>query len=103
MPLSKYRKWAKAKPCMVRIDGVCNRDRNPTLLAHLTGDRCLSSKQRDVFATLACSACHDVIDGRVIHGVWTKDDVDLAFYEGMVRTIKLAMQDGLIIILGDRE
>ena len=72
---------------MVRLPG-CNRDTRTTVLAHypLSGYAGMGQKPDDwSFGAWACSACHDLVDGRV------KSDHDkavlrLAHAEGCLRT-----------------
>lgn len=52
---------------MVRLPGVCNFDETTTVLAHVRrgGVAGMGQKPPDLCGVWACSACHDVIDGRV--------------------------------------
>jgi len=84
------RKFARGQECQVRIYGVCNYNPDTTILAHirLGGVAGMGQKPPDMCSTFACSACHDVIDGR------TKTDLDRIQIEshmlhGMVRSLKI--------------
>lgn len=90
------RKFAKGKPCQVRIPGVCNFDAETTVLAHIRrgGVGGLGKKPPDLCGVHACSSCHDVIDGRVAH---PKEGLDTLILEGMTRTLSQvtkAMEEG---------
>lgn len=62
----KYRDFARGQDCTVRIAGVCNFNPETTVLAHLPcGQKGTGMKGFDTVGVDACSACHDVIDGRV--------------------------------------
>jgi hypothetical protein len=58
---------ARGAPCLVNIAGVCNNNSATTVAAHsneLRHGHGVGIKAHDVFIAFACSACHDVIDGR---------------------------------------
>lgn len=62
----KLREFANGRDCSLRLDG-CNFDSQTTVLAHLPcGHKGMGMKGPDTVAVLACSACHDKIDGRAI-------------------------------------
>lgn len=52
---------------MVRLYGVCNGNPETTVLAHIRRGNVagVGQKPPDLCGVWACSACHDVIDGRV--------------------------------------
>lgn len=58
------RKYARGKPCMARIPGVCNHNPETTVLAHLNGGG-MGMKQPDLLGAWCCSDCHDFCDGRI--------------------------------------
>lgn len=61
----KLRDSARGQDCTVRLPGVCSFDANTTVLAHLPcGQKGMGMKGFDTVAVYACSACHDVVDGR---------------------------------------
>lgn len=64
--MSALRKFAKGKPCMVRLVGICNWNPETTVLAHIrrAGVAGTGQKPPDLCAVWACSACHDEIDRR---------------------------------------
>ena len=92
------RKEAKGRGCMVRIPGVCNFNSETVVLAHirLTGISGMGMKSPDLIGAWACSACHDEIDGRTHRSGLTRDELRLAHYEGMARTIVQLEKEGLI-------
>lgn len=58
---------ARGAPCLVGIPGVCNADPATTVAAHspmIEHGHGMGQKSDDCFVAFACSACHDVIDGR---------------------------------------
>ena len=93
------RNEARDKECQVRIPGVCNKDKSTTVLAHPNNKRLfgvgVGQKVPDLFGAWACSACHDVIDGRVPTG-WPDLQVLVWFYEGCFRTQNILLQEGKI-------
>lgn len=60
------RQFAKGKPCMVRLVGICNFNPETTVLAHIRRGNIAGAGQKpsDIAAVWACSACHDAMDGR---------------------------------------
>lgn len=86
MAQMNLRKYARDKPCMVRIPGVCNHDPETTVLAHLGGAG-MGRKENDFIAAWCCSDCHDVYDGRQNLPLEMEPwDLDIAFSEGVRRT-----------------
>ena len=63
--VTKIRKSARGEDCTLRLE-VCNGNPETTVLAHIGHNRGMGIKCADYFAVYACSACHDVIDGRVL-------------------------------------
>ena len=62
--MSKIRRSARGEDCTLRLE-VCNGDSETTVLAHIGHNRGMGIKCADYFSVYSCSACHDVIDGRV--------------------------------------
>jgi hypothetical protein len=83
---------------MVRLPGICNFNSETTVLAHirLSGVSGMGMKSPDLIGAWACSACHDEIDGRTNRSGLTRDELRLAHYDGMVRTIVQLEKEGLI-------
>ncbi|MCP5017542.1 MAG: DUF1364 domain-containing protein [Ketobacter sp.] len=82
-----FRKLAQGKPCQVRLPG-CNHDPATTILAHypLSGYTGTGMKPDDfAFGAWCCSACHDLVDGR-INSDHDKKTLRLAHAEGCLRT-----------------
>lgn len=90
----KIRNSARGQECQVRMPDVCNRNNETVILAHVGKGAGMGQKCDDIHATYACSACHDVIDGRVRIGDPRINR--LYAYEAMVRTQKLLLEQGLI-------
>lgn len=94
MRSKKIRDSAKGEACTLRITGVCNRNPETTVLAHLPDEsKGMGRKSDDISACYACSSCHDVIDGRVPH-----DEGELEWYmrRAMVRTWRKLIEKGVI-------
>ena len=81
------RKYAKGKPCMVRL-GICNGDSATTVLAHLSGGG-MGMKHPDYSGgAWCCSSCHDVIDGRdsSLDSFYDREELRAKHLDGIVRT-----------------
>lgn len=61
----------------------------------------MGTKKSDLFGAFCCSACHDVIDGRVKAREYTMDEIELMHREGVERTQSIWLNEGLIILVGD--
>ncbi len=93
------RKEAKGKECQIRIPGVCNKNRETVVLAHLNNKRLfgvgVGQKVPDLFGAWACSACHDVVDGRTKTS-WLDSEVREMFTYGIFRTQNILLKEGKI-------
>ena len=92
------RKEARGRGCTVRIPGVCNFNSETTVLGHIrvAGVSGMALKSPDLLGAWACSACHDEIDGRTHKSGMTRDELPLAHYDGMARTIMQLHKEGLV-------
>jgi hypothetical protein len=92
------RKEAKGRACMVRLPGVCNFNSETVVLAHirLAGVSGMGMKSPDLIGAWACSACHDEVDGRTHKSGLSHDELRLAHFEGMARTIAQLEKEGLV-------
>jgi len=95
------RKEAKGRDCCVRIPGICNKNPETVVLAHLNNKRLfgvgVGQKVPDLFGAWACSDCHGLIDGRV-GGNWAGTKIEVMFYEGCFRTMNILLKEKKIII-----
>lgn len=91
------RQLARGRPCQVRLPG-CNGDPATTVLAHLrlAGITGTGMKAPDALGAHCCSACHDIVDGRVKTDM-DRDFVRLAFLEGMARTQAWLLKEEYLI------
>lgn len=89
------REHARGRPCMVRIDGICNHDTTTTVLAHFRSIEFagIGQKPVDELGAWACSACHDEIDRRTRRR--PLDVVRAAHMLGCLRTIYALAREGL--------
>ena len=64
-PLTAVERMAKDMPCTLEIVGICRRgELGQSVYCHLSGFGHGSMKRFDANGIFACSACHDVLDGR---------------------------------------
>ncbi len=96
--MSKLRKAARGRPCMVRIPYICNGDPATTVLAHyrLAGCNGMGLKPDDALGAWCCSACHDAVDGRNTQGYLTREEFRLMHAEGVMRTFDALRREGLL-------
>jgi len=91
----KIRDSAKGEDCQVRIAGVCNFNPETVVFAHLGGGG-MGAKVSDIHGAYCCSSCHDAVDGRIMQVTNPRFVIELAFYDGMVRTQNILVEKGLI-------
>lgn len=85
---SAARKSARNQPCLIRLPG-CLHDAATTVLCHysLTCYFGTGLKAPDALAAYGCANCHAIVDGRMARpDGYTRNDVRLAFAEGVFRT-----------------
>ena len=92
------RKEARGRACTVRLEGICNHNSETVVLGHIrvAGVSGMGLKSPDLLGAWACSACHDEIDGRTHKSGLSRDELRLAHYDGMARTIMQLHKEGLI-------
>lgn len=92
------RKAAKGRACMVRLEGICNHNSETVVLAHirLQGVSGMGLKAPDALGAWCCSNCHAEVDGQTHKSGMTRDELRLAHFEGMARTIWQLHKEGLI-------
>lgn len=95
--MSKITEAARGRPCTIRLPG-CNGNPETSVWAHINSIRWGSGKGKkspDIIGAIACSNCHDLLDGR------TKTDLDRDFiklhaYEGHCESLYILTQEGII-------
>jgi hypothetical protein len=92
------RKEARGRGCTVRIPGVCNHNSETVVLAHIraAGISGMGLKSPDLLGAWACSACHDEIDGKTHRSGLSRNDLRLAHFEGMMRTIAQLHREDIV-------
>lgn len=93
---------ARGAPCMVNVPGVCNRDPATTVWAHsnqLRHGKGKGIKAHDIFGALACSSCHDFIDGRSRAGYRGAVEPVTYWQIAHERTILYLFERGLVGVL----
>ncbi len=98
MSMANLRKAARGHECTVRIPRYCNGNLETSVLAHyrLAGTCGTGCKPDDTQGAIACSACHDLIDGRKKTTDYTRDELRLLHAEGVLRTLAIWKQQGLL-------
>ncbi len=90
---------ARGRDCQIRIPHVCNRNRETVVLCHPNNKSVFGvgtgQKPDDMFGAYACSACHDVVDGRTLAN-WTDIQIRVWFDDGIFRTQQILLDEGKI-------
>lgn len=94
--MSKLTKSARGRECQIRIPGICNYNPETVVLAHLNGAG-MGIKHSDIHGAYACSRCHAVVDGEKQND-WSSDVLKQFHLEGVIRTQKIMLDEGLIKI-----
>lgn len=98
--MSAIRKSARDEDCTVRIPGVCTFDPATTIWSHYRGEaggKGMSLKADDLCGAYACTACDAVYDGqRPRPEGMTKEEVELDWYAGHIRSLVRLARKGLI-------
>ncbi len=94
MKQDKYTKSARGQMCQIRLEGICNFNRDTTVFAHVGGGG-MGTKHSNIEGSYACSACHDVIDYRVRIDM-DRDIIKLRALEGGVRTRKIMIDEEVL-------
>lgn len=92
--MTDLRKLARGQPCRVRLPGICNRDPNTTVLAHIKHGWYGSIKPPDIIAVHACSACHDAMDRR--RRDVSVEEVDLAVLRGLCEMLAFYVKKTIV-------
>lgn len=81
MKSQALRDSARDKPCTLRLE-CCNFNPATSVLAHVPcGQKGMGMKGPDYLAVIACSDCHDALDGRSRRATVTKYDITRALAE----------------------
>lgn len=91
---------ARGHHCTLRIPGVCNGDPETTVLAHppiRNGGVALKGSAID--GAFACSACHDVVDGRAPFNS-DRTQVLMCWIRGSQETRATLVRRGLLAYAG---
>lgn len=96
MKSKKIRDSARGEDCTLRIYPYCNFNPETTVFAHINDDRKgMGIKSNDTSGVYACSSCHDIIDGRVNHGM-PKAEIYKCIISGMQRTMIKLIEKGIV-------
>lgn len=97
--MRKLTKASRNQTCTIRLPGICSHDPEKTVPCHVSGIRFghgVGQKVPDILVADGCSECHSVVDGRVKVKHLTKEQIRLAFYEGVLETILRRVAAGLV-------
>ena len=89
----KIRESARGEDCSLRL-GVCSSNET-VVLCHIGRNRGMGIKCGDHFSVYACSACHDIIDGRT-KSQFTKDELNTQKLRALEETQGNLIEKGLL-------
>ncbi len=89
---------ARDEDCTLNIVGVCNHDPETTVFAHLPSeDKGMGRKSSDICGCYACSACHDMLDGRDKSFEFSSN-ADFYTRRAHLRTLERLFEKGMLCI-----
>lgn len=94
MSQNKYTRFARNKPCQIRIPGICNGRVETSVLCHLNGAG-MAMKSLSIHGAIGCSDCHDAVDGRTKTD-YTKAGLNRMHLEGVIRTQVMMFESGVL-------
>lgn len=98
--MSKIRESARGEDCQVRIPGICAFDPDYTIWSHsplMAAGKGRSIKSLDVCGAYCCTSCDAVLDRQVkAPSGMTREEVEIAWHEGHLRSLVILSQKGLI-------
>lgn len=94
----KLRDSCRGKPCALMLADQCSSD-DTTVPNHiqLKGHGGTGTKPSDIFLVDGCSACHDILDGRVKSN-YTAEFLELTGYRAMYKKQQYFLDTGLVKI-----
>lgn len=96
MAQNKYTKSARGQDCQIRIPGVCNRNPETVVFAHLNGAG-IGAKHAPIHGSYSCSDCHDAVDHRTnISHDYTGNDLKRFHHEAVIRTQIIMVKEGIL-------
>lgn len=97
--MSKITQSAKGEVCQVRYAGICTYDPATTIWSHCrhgAAGRGKAIKALDLAGAYACTACDAAYDQMQGAKHMTRQELDLDWFMGHVRSLVLLQQKGLI-------
>jgi len=100
MKSKKLTDAARGQDCTFNIVGVCNYDPETTVFCHLPDEsNGFGKKSDDISGADGCSACHDVVDGRVQNAEY-ENHKDWYDFRAFRRTLVRRIYQGVITVKG---
>lgn len=100
--MSKITASARMQQCTIRLPRVCNFNPETVVWCHANGSAAgkgIGMKSHDLLGAFGCSACHAVVDRlRPAPIGYTREEIQLAFWEGHARSILILIDAGLIVV-----
>lgn len=97
--MSKIRESANGEDCQVRLVGVCSFDSTKTIWSHArwgAGGKGGALKALDVAGAYCCTDCDAAFDQLRGAGALTREQIDLDWFHGHLRSLVILKQKGLI-------
>lgn len=99
MRSKKITQAAKGEQCTLQIAGVCNGNPETTVFCHFPdSSHGVGIKATDFSGGFGCSACHDVVDGRVRSNEFQGAAKDWYMRRSQTRTMERLFERGILCI-----
>jgi len=90
---------ARGEQCTLQIAGVCNGNPETVVFCHYPHEsHGIGMKATDLSGGFGCSACHDVVDGRVRNPEFGGAAQDWYMRRSQIRTLERLFERGILCI-----
>lgn len=94
---TKQRGEAKGRTCQIRLGG-CQHDYGVVGCHYpLTGHTGVAMKAPDLFIAWGCFNCHQIVDGVKKSMFESREDIEIDFLRGVLRTQAILAQEGKLV------
>ena len=99
-PLTPIQKFAKGKPCSLRIPGVCRTtpENEDVVLCHAPFPGRGGMRKDDWWGAPGCMRCHDFVDGRTLSAYGMTDTSREHWYPAIHEWQALLIEHGYVVI-----
>lgn len=97
--MSRITEAARGEACQIRIPGICNHNPETSVWCHANGSAAgkgIGMKSPDILGAIGCSDCHNLYDRRTQQNVFSREQIELYFWQGHARSVCVLIAKGAI-------